>query len=57
LTNVADAEGVDLHSCREGLLVVQKMHVPKVLLETDITVVVSKLLQVEMDSFVLWSIS
>jgi ribonuclease HI len=48
-TNVADAEGAELHACRQGLLLARRLQVPKVVLETDSSVVVSKLVQEDMD--------
>lgn len=48
-TNVADAEGAELHACRQGLLVARRMQVPKVVLGADSSVVVSKLIQEDMD--------
>jgi hypothetical protein len=48
-TNVADAEGAELHACRQGLLLARRLQVPKVVLETDCSVVVSKLIQEDMD--------
>jgi ribonuclease HI len=48
-TNVADAEGAELHACRQGLLLARRLQVAKVVLETDSSVVVSKLAQEEVD--------
>jgi ribonuclease HI len=48
-TNVADAEGAELHACRQGLLLARRLQVAKVVLEMDSSGVVSKLVREEVD--------
>jgi ribonuclease HI len=48
-THVADAEAAELLGCRSGLLLARELQVTRVVLETDSTVMASKLRQRDKD--------